>query len=77
MARTGRPPNPVKRLEIKLPLHPDLLAPLDLLALDPLTGKPKYGSRTFHIERALAEYFQKYYPAMAAGLDNLGTTGHD
>jgi metal-responsive CopG/Arc/MetJ family transcriptional regulator len=60
MAKTGRPPKatPTVRLDLYLPV--DLAAELELLCLDPVTQRQRYGARAQLIEQALREYLDKY-----------------
>lgn len=58
----GRPSHAQRRVEIKVRLLGPTLAKLDLICLDPFTAKLAYGERNTHLELALADYFEKYYP---------------
>lgn len=58
----ARPPNSLKRIEVKFRLLEPTLAKLDLICLDPFTSKITYGERNTHIENALADYFTTHYP---------------
>lgn len=46
MSRSGRPRNPELRADVKLSMPASLVAEVDLLLVDPLTKKPKYGARS-------------------------------
>ena len=73
----GRPPSTIKRLDVKIRILPDLIGILDLLCVDPLTSRIKYGERTRHVEIALTEYLAKHYPQISKkGLDDLDKTTH-
>jgi hypothetical protein len=62
MARNGRPPSTTPRLSIKVQLLPQHHELLEILDKDPFKDKRVYGARNFHFDKALAEYFAKYYP---------------
>ena len=59
----ARPLNLHKRVELKIRLFEETLTKLDLICLDPFTSKIAYGERNTHLENALADYFEKHYPA--------------
>ena len=61
-AERGRPPKPVKLTETTIRLTDEHLAKLQLLCLDPLTSKLRYGARNDMIEQALNEFFAKHFP---------------
>lgn len=58
----ARPKHDNPRKEVHYRLPEDLIAKLDLLCLDTFTGKIRLGIRNEHVENALRDYFDKYYP---------------
>ena len=68
MARTGRPKAVTARVEAHIGLFPLHAKVFDLLDFDPFTGKRQYGARNAHLDKALAEYFEKYYPHLVKKL---------
>lgn len=56
MARQARQDKPTQRI-VYVPAH--MLALVDLMHLDPLTGKPKYGSFSRYIERLIRDDLTK------------------
>ena len=46
----------IRRVQIISMIPEDLLAEFNLLIMNPLTGKPKYGIRNKIIEQAIREY---------------------
>ena len=53
------------KVQHEIRLSRPISAKLDLICLDSLTMKPKYGQRSEIIEVALLEYFSRYYPQRA------------
>ena len=62
MARAGRPRNTIQRVHTHVSLLPEHHKKLDLLDWDPFLERRTAGMRNKHFDRALEEYFQKYYP---------------
>ena len=62
MARNGRPPATTSRIYTKVALLPEHFSLLETLDHDLFTGKRVYSARNQHLDIALKEYFQKYYP---------------
>ena len=61
----SRPKNLLPRQEVHVRLLLPTLAKLNLICLDAFSGKISYAVRNDHLEAALAEYFERYYPAKA------------
>lgn len=64
MPRTGRPPSNISRVSCKVALLSSHHEALEALDFDPFTEKRIYGARNSHLDRALQEYFEKYYPKL-------------
>jgi len=64
MARTGRPKSTVQKFLTHVNLLPEHVKMFEQIDFDPFTAKRVVGMRDIHIERALNEYFEKYYPEM-------------
>ena len=55
----SRPRSPFLRADYKISLPAAVCAEVDLLLLDPITRKPKYGARSKLIEGLLREWLAK------------------
>jgi hypothetical protein len=64
MARSGRPKSLTQKVPTKVVLRQEHYNALEYLDHDPYTDKRIYASRNIHIEKALTEYFAKYYPKL-------------
>lgn len=62
MAKTGRPKSVNPRVPVTIHLNPQLLKALDLIDYDPFLDRRAYNVRNIHLEKAIAEYLEKYYP---------------
>lgn len=62
MARTGRPVSIEKKVRVHITLREKYVKVLDLITHDPFLDRREYGERNTHIERALDDYFKKYFP---------------
>lgn len=64
MNTLGKPRKPYLRVDWKLSLPAHLAGRVDLLLVDPLTGKPKYGARS-----RLSEQLYEHWLAIIEGRD--------
>jgi len=62
MARTGRPRSTQARIKLTVSLLPEHHAAFEQIDFDPFTGRRYVGNRNQHLDRAIREYLEKYYP---------------
>jgi len=72
MARTGRPKAVTPRKDVRVSLLPEHIEMFEKIDFDPFTGRRIYARRNYHLDKALSEYFQKYYPEMLKELVDRG-----
>lgn len=72
MARTGRPRSTVNRVKTLVSLLPEHLEIFDQIDFDPFTGRRYIGARNAHLDRAIQEYLEKYYPELVKGVVDRG-----
>ena len=63
-SKGGRPANAVPTVKWDVYLRSDLAAQIELLLLDPMREKVKYGARGKLIEQLLSEWLEKQKAAM-------------
>lgn len=56
----GRPPKATPTVRWDMYISVDLAAEVELLCLDPVTQRQRYGARAALIEQALREYLDRY-----------------
>lgn len=59
MARLGRKPRAIPRSEKHIRIREDIMATVDLLLLDPMRAKVKYGKRSDLIEDLLRQWIDE------------------
>jgi len=59
MTRRGRRANTIRKLPIKLYLEEHLVARMEMLLLDPLTGRIPYGAQSKFISHLIEAHFRK------------------
>ena len=65
MARTGRPKHALPRVRTTIYIDKRIAEAVDRIDYDPFLGRRTYANRNLHIEAALREYLEKYYPELA------------
>lgn len=64
MAKVGRKPSENPRIKASVQMLPRHFNAFEALERDFLTDRRAYGSRNVHMDKALDEYFRRYYPGL-------------
>ena len=64
MGKVGRPANAIPTVGWRLYIPIDLAAEIEMLCLDPVTQRQKYGARAKFVEEALRQYLLTFKKEM-------------
>lgn len=72
MSRRGRPSNAIPTIDWKCHIPIPIATKIDLLLLDPLTGKTRHGSRSAFVTQLLVQFLQQHENSPTKGGDQHG-----